>query len=117
MRFFAGVLIGAVLVFTLPACFNDVFEPAWPEPGTVVAMASSPDRAAEAVLISNFERGHYHFEIRDSGSGDVLARTAISAPLGYHEHAVSIYWADTRRAEMIIDHDFGDNNLRFNLSY
>ena len=82
-----------------------------------MAMAASPDEAAEAVLISANDRGHYHFEIRDSGSGDALARTAISAPLGYHEHVASIHWADTRRAEVTIDHDFGDNNLQSSLSY
>jgi hypothetical protein len=117
MRFLAAVLTAAALAFTLLACFNGTFEPAWPDPGTIVAMAASPDEAAEALLISRNERGHYHFEIRDSASGDALARTAIAAPLGHHEHVVSLRWADTRRVEVTIDYDFGDNNLQFRLSY
>ena len=59
MRFIAAVLTTTSLAFTMVACFNGRFEPAWPDPGTIVAMAASPDEAAEAVLISSNERGHY----------------------------------------------------------
>jgi hypothetical protein len=117
MRFLVASVLVSALALTLLACFTVTSEPSWPDPGTIVAVALSPDEAAQAVLISSNERGLYDFEIRDSGSGGTLARTTISAPLGYHEHLVSIHWAGTRRAEAIIDYDFGDNNLQFTLSY
>ena len=117
MRFLASVVPATALAFTLLACFNGTWETAWPDSGTIVAAAVAPDEAAEAVLISGNERGHYQFEIRNPGSGDTIAQTAISAPLGYHEHVVSIHWADARRAEATIDHDFGDDLLQFSLSY
>ena len=79
--------------------------------------ALAPDQAAEAVLTASKERGRYMFEIRESESGDTLAQTEISAPLSYHEHIIYLDWPDTRRAEATIDYDFGDNNLKFNLSY
>ena len=110
-------MMPTALAFLLVGCLNGIFEPAWPDPGTIVTTAVAPDEAAEAVLISSKEPGHYHFEIRDPASGGTLARREISAPLGYHDHVVSIQWLDTRRAEAIIDHDFGDNDLKFTLSY
>ena len=96
------------LAFTLLGCSDGTFEP---------ATAVSPDEAAVAMLITKKERGHYQFEIRDTGSGVTLARTAVSAPIGYHEHVVAILWVDSRHAEATIDRDFGDNNIQFNLSY
>ncbi len=105
------------IVFMLLGCFDFSFEPDWPEPGTIMATAASPDQAAVAKLITKKERGHYQFEIRDSGSGDMLAQSVISAPVGYHEHLVSIDWVERKRAEATIDRDFGDYNLKFTLSY
>lgn len=105
------------LAFMLLGCFDSTFEPVWPNPGTTVATAVAPDETSVAMLISKKERGHYQFEIRNTISEDTLARMAISAPIGYHEHVVSIYWIDNQRAEATIDHDFGDNNIQFTLSY
>ena len=79
--------------------------------------ALAPDQAAEAVLIASKERGRYLFEIREPDSGDTLAQIEISTPLGYHEHIIHLHWPETRRAEATIDYDFGDNNLKFTLSY
>ena len=117
MRFCKAVTAVIALAFTLLGCSDSTFEPAWPKPGTIAATAVSPDEAAVAMLITKKERGHYQFEICDTGSGVTLARTAISAPIGYHEHVVSIHWVNSRRAEATIDRDFGDNNIQFNLSY
>jgi hypothetical protein len=117
MRFPTALVVPAAFAFALFGCFDVTSKPAWPDPGTIVTAAVAPDQAAEAMLISSEQRGRYQFEVRDSESGDTLARTEISAPLGYHEHVVSIHWLDTRRAEATIDHDFGDSNLKFTLSY
>ena len=117
MRFCKTVTAAIAFAFTLLGCSDSTFEPAWPSPGTLVATAVSPDEAAVAMLISRKERGHYQFEIRDTGAGVTLARKAISAPIGYHEHVVAILWVNSRHAEATIDRDFGDNNLQFNLSY
>jgi hypothetical protein len=112
-----NVVRGLLIAFLLLACFDGMLEPAWPDPGTVVATAVAPDGAAKAMLTSGKDRGHYQFEIRNPESGDTLARTTISAPLGYHEHVVSLHWAGNRRAVATIDRDFGEDNLRFSLSY
>lgn len=118
MRFHAGSATATALAFALLGCFDRTFEPAWPDEGTIVATALSPDHAAQAMLIAAVQRGHYRFEIQDAESGATLAHTAISAPLGYHEHIVSISWApDSRHSQATIDYDFGDNNLQFRLSY
>jgi len=70
------------------------------------------------MLISALQRGHYRFQIQDAESGTTLAHTTVSAPLGHHEHIVSIRWApDSRHSQATIDYDFGDNSLQFGLSY
>ncbi len=117
MRFCKAVTAAIAFAFMLFGCSDSTFEPAWPDPGTIVATTVSPDGTAVALLISRKERGHYNFEIRDTGSGVTLARTAISAPIGYHEHVVGILWVDNRHAEATIDRDFGDNNIQSKLSY
>ena len=117
MRFCIAMTTTTALAFMILGCFEGNFEPVWPKPGTIVATAVAPDETAVAMLISKNERGHYQFEIRDSASGNTLARTAISAPIGYHGHVVSIHWVNSRRAEATIDRDFGDNNIHFTLSY
>lgn len=106
-----------VLACVLLGCFDDMSEPTWPHSGTIVTKALAPDQAAEAVLTAGKEPGRYLFEIRESESGESLARIEISAPLGYHEHVISLHWLETRQAEVTIDHDFGDTNLKFTLSY
>lgn len=117
MRFFLAVTTTTALAFMLLGCFDSTFELVWPNPGTTVATAVAPDETVVAMLISKKESGHYQFEIHDTRPGDTLARTAISAPIGYHEHVVSIHWVDGRRAEATIDRDFGDNIIQFTLSY
>ena len=117
MRFNTAVKTATALALMLLGCFDSTFEPAWPNQETTMATAMAPDEATVAMLISMKERGHYQFEIRDSGTGDTLARTVISAPIGYHEHIVSIHWVNNRSAEATIDRDFGDNNIQFTLSY
>lgn len=117
MRFFTALITTTALAFMLLSCFDSTFEPVWPNPRTTMATAVAPDETAVAMLISKKARGHYQFEIRDIRSGDTLAITAISVPIGYHEHVVSIHWVDRRHAEATIDRDFGDNNIHFTLSY
>ena len=117
MRFFTAVTSVTVLAYMLLGCFDSTFEPVWPDAGTIVASAVAPDEAAVAMLITKKNRGTYQFEIRDSESGDQLSQREISAPIGYHEHVVSIGWIDSRHVEATIDRDFGDNNIQFTLSY
>ena len=94
-----------------------MLESTWPQSETIVARSLAPDKAAEAVLTTSKERGLYLFEIREFESDNTLARIKISAPLSYHEHIISLHWPETHRAEVTIDYDFGDNNLKFELSY
>ncbi len=117
MRFDKAVVVTTAVTLMLIGCFGDTFEPAWPDPGTIVASALAPNEVAVAVLICENERGHYRFEIKAYRSGDILAQTVISAPVGYHEHVVSVRWVDSRRAEATIDRDFGDNNIQATLSF
>ena len=117
MRIPRAFLMSTTLACVLLGCFDVMSEPTWPHSGAIVTKALAPDQAAEAVLTASKERGRYLFEIRESESGDTLAQIEISAPLGYHEHVISLHWPETRRAEATIDHDFGDSNLKFTLSY
>jgi len=110
-------MIYAAFACAILGCTDEMLVPTWPHSETIVARALAPDQAAEAVLTTTRERGQYWLEIRETESGDTFARIKISAPLGYHEHIVSLHWPEIRRAEVTIDHDFGDNNLKFILSY
>ena len=117
MLFSKEMTTAIVLAFMLLGCSDSTFEPVWPDAGTIVARAVSPDEAAVAMLVSKQERGAYQFEICDSKSDDVLAQREISLTIGYHVHVVSIDWVDSRHVEATIDRDFGDNNIQFTLSY
>ncbi len=117
MRFCTAMSSVTILSLMLLGCFDSTIEPVWPDTGTIIAEVVSPDEEALAMVISNKERGTYQFEIREYKSGDSLAQREISSPIGYHEHVVSIVWLDSRQAEASIDRDFGDNDIKFTLSY
>ena len=85
-------------------------------PGTVVAESESPDRNVAATVRAATPGGHYVFELRTRQTDQVIATREIAAPVGYHPHIVTLQWdSGGKRAVAIIDHDFGDNNLRFAL--
>ena len=47
----------------------------------------------------------------------ILEKKTISAPIGYHEHSVSLIWSnDGQTVTATIDHDFGEGNKVFNLN-
>jgi len=110
-------MLYAALSCMLLGCADEMLEPTWPNSETIVARALAADQAAEAVLTTSKERGRYLFDIREFESGETLARIIISAPLSYHEHIITLEWPEARRAEVTIDYDFGDNNLKYMLSY
>jgi|SRR5882762_10365207 len=87
-----------------------------PAPGTIVAQSATPDSAFVATVRAADSIGHYTFEIRKRGSDAAVARREIVAPVGYHPQRVTVEWeANGHRAVAVIDHDFGDNPLRFSL--
>ena len=110
-------MIYAALSCVLIGCADEMLKPTWPQSETIAATSLAPDKTAEAVLTTGKERGQYLFEIREFESDNTLARRKISAPLSYHEHIISLHWTETHQAEVTIDYDFGDNNLKFVLSY
>ena len=110
-------IIYAALSCVLFGCADEMLEPTWPQSETIVARSPAPDKAAEAVLTTGKERGKYLFEIREFETDNTLAQINISAPLSYHEHVISLHWTETHQVEVTIDYDFGDNNLKFMLSY
>ena len=91
---------------------------AWdpPAPGTIVVESAAPDSAFIATVRAADSIGHYVFELRKRGSDAAVARQEIAAPVGYHPQRVTVEWeVSGHRAVAVIDHDFGDNPLRFSL--
>jgi hypothetical protein len=88
-----------------------------PKPGTVMAVLTNPDKSMTARIIATDVQGSYIFEIRRTHRGTIIAEQTISAPVGYHEHIVSITWNDDGQVfSVTIDHDFGEDNRVFNIS-
>jgi hypothetical protein len=108
-------LLGALAIVWLDRSFS-FFKWDPPAPGTVVAESESPDRNVAATVRATTPGGHYVFELRTRQTGQVIATRDIAAPVGYHPHIVTLEWdSKGKRAVAIIDHDFGDNNLRFTI--
>ena len=106
-------LIFSILVFLI-GCGDLSWKP--PEPGTVMAELTNSDKSATARVIATNVQGSYIFEIRGSHKGEIIANQIISAPVGYHEHNVSITWNDGSCIfSCIIDHDFGEGNEVFEI--
>lgn len=81
-----------------------------------MAERSSPDKSLLARVISVEAQGTHTLEVPDVRKGDVLAERAITVPVGYHAHIVSLTWSkDSRTVTATIDHDFGDGNRVFDL--
>ena|SRR2546425_3691983 len=92
---------------------------AWdaPPPGTLVAERLAPDSGLVATVRAGPTKGEYLFELRRTIGGELVARETISAPVGYHEHRISLRWlAGGARVIATIDHDFGEGNLEFSLA-
>ena len=87
-----------------------------PDPGSVIAELSSPDKSLSARVIATEVQGTYVFEVRSINKNNILAEQSISAPIGYHEHRVSLTWnRDGQTVLATIDHDFGDGNKVFKI--
>ena len=109
----SAVLILLLFVF-LTGCKDLSWSP--PKPGTIMAELTNPDKNMTARVIATELQGSYIFEIRSSNKGTIITEQMISAPVGYHEHIVSIKWNDdSRNFSATIDHDFGEGNKVFNI--
>jgi hypothetical protein len=109
-----STLIFLVLI-SLVGCTDLSWEP--PNPGSVMAELTNPDKSLSAQVIATEVQGTYILEVRKIGSENILAEQIISAPIGYHAHIVSLRWSeDGRIVSATIDHDFGDGNKVFDLS-
>jgi protease II len=81
-----------------------------------MAERSSPDNSLLAHVIAAKAQGTYTLQVRDVRRGDILAKQTIATPVGYHAHIVSLTWSeDSRIVTATIDHDFGDDNIVFDL--
>ena len=112
----AGVA-GLLCVFGLLWLIRPFSPSEWgpPAPGTVVAESFSSDGEWTARVAAGTAIGEYVFDVRDR-TGGVVASRKISAPVGYHTHRVTLEWQpETNTVVAVIDHDFGENNLRFTL--
>ena len=104
-----------LLVLLLVGCTNLSWKP--PDPGTVMAELINPDKSLSARVIATKVQGAYIFEVRSIKKDSVLEKKTISAPIGYHEHNVSLAWSnDGQTVTATIDHDFGEGNKVFNLN-
>lgn len=82
-----------------------------------MAELSNPEKGLSARVIATKVQGTYIFEVRSIKKDSVLEKKTISAPIGYHEHRVSLTWSnDGQTVTATIDHDFGEGNKVFNLN-
>ena len=103
-----------VATIALVCCSGDLQEP--PLAGTVITERPSPDKNLLARVIATGSEGTYTLKVQDVGKDDVIAERTIAAPVGYHEHIISLTWSeDSRTVKATIDHDFGENNRGFDL--
>lgn len=103
-----------LLLLFLVGCTDPSWKP--PAPGTVVTERSNSDRSLSARVIATKVQGTYSFEVHAIKNKNVLQRMTISAPVGYHEHNVSLKWSKGgQTATATIDHDFGDDNKVFKI--
>jgi hypothetical protein len=103
-----------LLALFLVGCIDLSWKP--PDPGTVMAELSNPGENLSARVIATKVQGTYIFEVRDAKKGNILAQQSISAPVGYHEHSISLTWShDGRTVSATIDHDFGEDKRVFDL--
>jgi hypothetical protein len=92
---------------------------AWdaPPPGTLVAERVAPDSGLVARVRAGATKGQYVLELETTTGGELVASDTITAPVGYHEHRITLRWVtDSARAIATIDHDFGEGNLEFSLA-
>ena len=81
-----------------------------------MAELSNPEKSLSARVIATKVQGAYIFEVRSIKKDRVLEKKTISAPIGYHEHSVTLTWSnDGQTIAAAIDHDFGEDNKVFNL--
>ena len=86
-------------------------------PGTLVAEKVAPDSALVARVRAGRTKGEYLFELRRTDGGELVSSETITAPVGYHEHLITLRWVTGgARAIATIDHDFGEGNLEFSLA-
>ena len=101
-------------MISLVGCTDLSWEP--PNPGSVMAELTNPNKSLSARVIATEVQGTYIFEVLKIRSGNILAEQTISAPIGYHAHIVWLTWSeDGRTVSATIDHDFGEGNKMFDL--
>jgi hypothetical protein len=82
-----------------------------------MAELPNPEKNLSARVFATKIQGTYTFEVRSIKKGSVLEKQTISAPIGYHEHSVSLTWSnDGQTVTATIDHDFGEGNKVFTLN-
>jgi hypothetical protein len=81
-----------------------------------MAELPNPEESLSARVIATKVQGTYIFKVQGIKKDNVLAEQSISAPIGYHEHSVSLKWShDGQTVRATIDHDFGIGNKVFDL--
>lgn len=104
-----------LIVLLLVGCIDLSWKP--PDPGTVMAELSNPEKSLSARVIATKVQGTYIFEVRSIKNSNVLEKKTISAPIGYHVHIVSLTWNnDGQTATATIDHDFGEGNKVYDIN-
>lgn len=104
-----------LLVLLVTGCW-DFFSWDKPKTGTAVAELLSPDKTLSAKVIATNVEETYRFVIIENKNRTKLAEKSISIPNEYHEPIISLKWSsDGHSVLATIDHDFGENNIVFEL--
>jgi len=79
-----------------------------------IKSSESPSKEFIALILYEKNIG-YRFAIKTiNGTLNIIEKEFI--PLGYHNPVIKLNWENGKKVKIIVDHDFGENNLFFEYS-
>jgi len=99
------------LILLLAACESENSWKALPA-GTEIAKKMSPNSLYSASVFAGELKGEYMVHINEAATGILVSNSQISAPIGYHQHLITLIWEPSGKSiDVKIDHDFGERNV------
>ena len=83
-------------------------------PKTVMAEKISSDGLFKAVILKEDSSNAYYFAIERKNGSRLIVDEDFVPRAGYHHPVFTLTWNKTNdRVSVVVDHDFGDNNLHY----
>jgi len=82
-------------------------------PQQVLSSKPSPSGKYVAKILYDKETKNYFFAVEGTDGTQLILDKKFVPPTGYHDPLVNVSWSDTDTAEIVVDHDFGEGNIKF----